>query len=61
MIIRNKDLEFDEDFKLERAKELDLLQLKLDLPYGLIVTGFSKDNRILIRREEKLNSSECKI
>ena len=51
MKITYKDLEFDEDFKFERANEMGLFQLKLKLPEGLFVTGFSNNNRILIRRE----------
>jgi len=46
-----EDLEFDEDFTSERAEELGLFQLRLELPKGLRVTGFNFDNRLLIRKD----------
>ena len=52
MKINYEDLEFDEDFLSERAEELGLFQLKLELPKGLNVTGFSFNNRLLVRRRE---------
>ena len=50
MKLNYKDLEFDKDFESERAKEMGLFQLVLDLPKGLYITGFASKNRILIRR-----------
>ena len=52
MEITHKDLEFDEDFLGFRAEELGLFQLRLKLPKGYNITGFTFDNRILIRRNK---------
>lgn len=55
MQVNFEELDFDEDFLSERAEELGLFQLKLDLPKGLQVIGFAHDNRVLIRHEEKVS------
>ena len=53
MEIKLEDLEFDEDFLSERAEEMKLFQLKLELPKGLRVTGFTFGNRLLIRKSRE--------
>ena len=50
MKIKIKDLQYDKDFALERAKEMDLFKLKLELPEGLQITGYTFDGEVLIRR-----------
>jgi len=58
MIIKYEDIELDKDFSKERAEELGLFRLKLELPEGLQVTGYEFNNSVLIRRTQK--SGEAK-
>ncbi len=53
MKITYEDLEFNEDYSSERAEELGLFQLKLELPKELEVHGIDFGNRILIKKEIK--------
>ena len=52
MKIKLSDLEYDEDFQIERAKELNLFKLSLDLPDHLEITGFTRSNKLLIREKK---------
>ena len=52
MEINYEELEFNKDFFVEKAEELGLFQLNLELPEGLEVIGFTRNNRILLRRQK---------
>ena len=49
--IKFEDLEFDEDFLSERAEKGEFFQIKLSLPKGFQVTGFTRKNIIKIGKK----------
>lgn len=51
MKISYEELDYDNDYPLDRAKELKFFKLKLDLPEELEVTGYNIRNEIIIRRK----------
>lgn len=49
ILIKFTDLQFDEDFKSERANFNGFFQIALSLPKGYQITGYTRENKIKIR------------